>query len=49
MKIGAPVESAADEARVALTPDSARQLAKLGHSCIIQKGAGKAAGFSDDT
>jgi NAD(P) transhydrogenase subunit alpha len=49
VKIGAPVESAADEARVALTPDSARQLAKLGHSCIIQKGAGKAAGFSDDT
>ena len=48
VKIGAPLESAAGEARVALTPDSARQLAKLGHKCIVQKGAGKAAGFSDE-
>ncbi|MDP6218394.1 MAG: NAD(P)(+) transhydrogenase (Re/Si-specific) subunit alpha, partial [Alphaproteobacteria bacterium] len=47
MKIGAPVEKAAGEARVALTPDSAKQLMKLGHECLIQKGAGKLAGFSD--
>ncbi len=47
MKIGAPAEKAAGEARVALTPDSAEKLIKLGHVCLIQKGAGKAAGFSD--
>ena len=47
MKIGAPAEKAAGEARVALTPDSAKQLMKLGHECLIQKGAGKLAGFSD--
>ena len=48
MKIGAPAEKAAGEARVALTPDSAKQLIRLGHECLIQKGAGKRAGFSDD-
>ena len=48
MKIGAPIEKAAGEARVALTPDSARHLIKLGHDCLIQKGAGKSAGFNDD-
>ena len=48
MIIGVPAEKTAGEARVALTPDSAKQLQKLGHSCIIQKGAGKAAGFSDE-
>ena len=47
MKIGAPAEKAAGEVRVALTPDSAKQLMKLGHECLIQKGAGKSAGFSD--
>jgi len=47
VKIGAPAEKAAGEARVALTPDSAEKLIKLGHECLIQKGAGKAAGFSD--
>ena len=47
MKIGAPTEKTAGEARVALTPDSAKQLKKLGHECLIQKGAGKLAGFSD--
>ncbi len=47
MKIGAPKESAADEARVAMTPQSAKDLAKLGYECLIQKGAGEAAGFDD--
>lgn len=32
---------------MALTPDSARQLDKLGHSCFIVTGAGAAAGISD--
>ncbi len=35
------------EARVAMTPDSALQLQKLGHECLIETGAGAAAGFSD--
>jgi NAD(P) transhydrogenase subunit alpha len=30
-----------------MTPESAAQLQKLGHSCIIQAGAGVLAGFSD--
>lgn len=48
MKIGAPVEVFSGEARVAMTPDSAVQLQKLGYDCLIETGAGKAAGFSDD-
>ena len=47
MKIGAPRESSAGEARVALTPDSAVWLQKLGYDCLVETGAGKAAGFSD--
>ncbi|NNE88574.1 MAG: Re/Si-specific NAD(P)(+) transhydrogenase subunit alpha [Silicimonas sp.] len=47
MKIGAPKELASGEARVAMTPQSAKDLQKLGHTCLIQKGAGEAAGFSD--
>ena len=47
MIIGSPAERASSEARVALTPESAKQLQKLGHECIIQKGAGTRAGFSD--
>ncbi len=35
------------ENRVAMTPDSARQLQKLGYDCLIEKGAGHAAGFDD--
>ena len=47
MKIGAPAEKPLAKPRVALTPDSAKQLIKLGHECLVQKGAGKIAGFSD--
>ncbi len=47
MKIGAPKETAADEARVAMTPQSAKDLQKLGYDCLIEKGAGAAAGFDD--
>ncbi|PKL95628.1 MAG: hypothetical protein CVV18_04800, partial [Gammaproteobacteria bacterium HGW-Gammaproteobacteria-8] len=43
MKIGAPKETAAGEARVALTPDSASRLHKLGYQCIVESGAGTAA------
>ncbi|MEX0350370.1 MAG: NAD(P)(+) transhydrogenase (Re/Si-specific) subunit alpha, partial [Paracoccaceae bacterium] len=47
MKIGTPKEKFGGEARVAMTPDSARQLQKLGYDCAIESGAGAAAGFSD--
>src|SRR5690606_12647117 len=47
MIIGAPREIFDGEHRVALTPASAGQLAKLGYSCIVEAGAGTAAGFSD--
>ena len=47
MKIGALREIFEGENRVAMTPDSALQLQKLGHSCCIQAGAGAKAGFSD--
>ncbi|MCB1471674.1 MAG: NAD(P)(+) transhydrogenase (Re/Si-specific) subunit alpha, partial [Rhodobiaceae bacterium] len=47
MIVGTPKEVAAGEARVAMTPDSAGLLQKLGYECIIQAGAGEAAGFSD--
>jgi len=47
MIIGAPKEIAVDEKRVAMTPDSATQLQKLGYDCLVQSGAGLHAGFSD--
>jgi len=47
LKIGAPKEIEAGEARVAMTPDSATQLQKLGYECVIETGAGAGAGFSD--
>ncbi|PKQ11572.1 MAG: NAD(P)(+) transhydrogenase (Re/Si-specific) subunit alpha [Alphaproteobacteria bacterium HGW-Alphaproteobacteria-1] len=47
MKIGTPKEVLEGENRVAMTPDSALQLQKLGHSCAIESGAGARAGFTD--
>ena len=47
MLIGCPKETAADERRVALTPESALQLQKLGYECIIESDAGEDAGFTD--
>ncbi|MEO0633733.1 MAG: Re/Si-specific NAD(P)(+) transhydrogenase subunit alpha [Pseudomonadota bacterium] len=47
MKIGTPKELFEGERRVAMTPDSALQLQKLGHTCVIETGAGHAAGFDD--
>lgn len=48
MKIGSPKEVFAGEARVAMTPDSALQLQKLGYDCLVEAGAGIAAGFTDE-
>ena len=47
MKIGTPKETYEGERRVAMTPDSAKALQKLGHTCVIETGAGLEAGFDD--
>lgn len=47
MRIGSPKEVMPGEARVALTPDSALQLQKLGYECVIETGAGALSRFSD--
>ena len=48
MQIGAPREIVDGEKRVALTPQSAQALKKLGYDCLIEAGAGAAARFTDD-
>ena len=48
MKIGVPKETAANERRVALTPDAAGRLVKAGFSVLVERGAGEAASFGDD-
>jgi NAD(P) transhydrogenase subunit alpha len=47
MRIAVPLESAAGEHRVALTPEIAARLVKAGHEVRIQAGAGTRAGFPD--
>jgi NAD(P) transhydrogenase subunit alpha len=49
MLIGSPKEIFKGEARVAMTPESALQLQKLGYSCAIESGAGALADFSDES
>ena len=49
MYIGAAKEILKGEARVAMTPESARQLQKLGYHCLVEAGAGALAGFSDES
>ncbi len=47
MKFGVIREIEPGEARVALTPASAEQLAKLGYDCLVETGAGIGAGIAD--
>ncbi|MCY3983472.1 MAG: Re/Si-specific NAD(P)(+) transhydrogenase subunit alpha [Roseovarius sp.] len=47
MRFGTPGEVMDGESRVAMTPDSARQLQKLGYTCVLETEAGEASGFSD--
>ena len=47
MKIGAPKETFDGEARVALTPESAGRLQKLGYDCLVEAGAGEKASITD--
>ena len=49
MKIGVPKEVHAGEQRVALTPETAGRIRKLGFEVSIEAGAGAAAQFSDDS
>jgi H+-translocating NAD(P) transhydrogenase subunit alpha len=48
MRIGIPKEIHTGERRVAATPDSVRELIKLGFAVGIERGAGDAAHFTDD-
>ena len=48
MKIGIPIESLAGETRVAATPNSIKQLKKLGFDILVESGAGEKASFSDE-
>ena len=48
MKIGVPNEIHQNECRVAMTPNTAGRLQKLGYECVIEAGAGARAKFSDD-
>ncbi|MEM1265830.1 MAG: Re/Si-specific NAD(P)(+) transhydrogenase subunit alpha [Pseudomonadota bacterium] len=48
MRIGIVTELSADEARVAVSPQSIPQLKKLGYEVAVQSGAGLRSKFSDD-
>ena len=47
MLIGAPLETAAGETRIALTPETAKKLKAQGHTVRVQSGAGVAASAPD--
>ena len=47
MRIGVPKEVKTGEYRIATTPSCIKTLKKDGHTIIVQKGAGVAAGFTD--
>ncbi|MBF0185714.1 MAG: Re/Si-specific NAD(P)(+) transhydrogenase subunit alpha [Magnetococcales bacterium] len=49
MKIGIPREIYPEEKRVAASPDSVKQLIKMGYQVVIESNAGAAAQFTDDS
>ena len=49
MLIGVPREIASGERRVALVPDVVQSLTRAGHQVVIERGAGRRAGFTDET
>ena len=49
MKIGIPRERRAHERRVAGTPDTVKKLVGQGHEVLVERGAGTAAHFPDET
>jgi len=48
MRIGVPLETAAGETRVAVTPETAKKLKAQGHDVLVQSGAGMAASATDE-
>ena len=48
MQIGVPLETVAGEARVAVTPETAKKLKAQGHTVRVQAGAGVAASVTDE-
>ncbi|MBX3635563.1 MAG: Re/Si-specific NAD(P)(+) transhydrogenase subunit alpha [Rubrivivax sp.] len=48
MLIGVPLETAAGETRVAVTPETAKKLKAQGHAVRVQSGAGVAASATDE-
>ena len=48
MLIGVPLETAAGETRVSVTPETAKKLKGLGHTVRVQSGAGIAASATDE-
>jgi len=48
MLIGVPLETAAGETRVAVTPETARKLKSQGHVIRLQSGAGRVANVTDE-
>src|SRR6056300_1605151 len=47
MIVGSTKEIFKGEARVAMTPESAKQIQKLGYTCLLETGAGLTSNFSD--
>jgi len=47
MQIGVPLETAAGETRVSVTPETAKKLKAQGHTIRVQSGAGVAASVTD--
>jgi NAD(P) transhydrogenase subunit alpha len=47
MQIGIPLETAKGETRVAATPKTVAQLIKLGHSVVVETGAGAKSSYPD--
>jgi len=48
VRVGVPTETKTAEARVALTPDGARELQLHGHEVLVQSGAGVGSSIGDD-
>ncbi len=48
MLIGVPTETFAGEKRVAMTPETATHIQKMGHTLCVQAGAGRASNIADD-
>ncbi|HEX6508308.1 MAG TPA: Re/Si-specific NAD(P)(+) transhydrogenase subunit alpha [Chloroflexota bacterium] len=49
ISVGVPREVVRDEQRVALTPDTTRQLAESGLTVLVESGAGEGASFDDES